>query len=79
MFDIATRVPAGLRYALGRDSEKNAGRPDDYPHTLVTRERVGMMVGPVLYLASRLATRKVRGSAASTPNGHDGVTSAVAE
>jgi GT2 family glycosyltransferase len=58
--DIAGRLPAGLRYALGSDSAKNARLPDDYSRGLVRRERAGMIVGPVLYFASRRATRDLR-------------------
>ena len=79
VLDIVARVPAGMRYAFDPDSERTAGRPDDYPHRLVTRERAGMIAGPALYWVSRLATRRVRGSAASAPDGHDGVEAAVAE
>jgi hypothetical protein len=60
VFDIAGRLPAGLRYALASDSAKNARLPDDYSRGLVMRERAGMMAGPVLYVASRRATRNLR-------------------
>jgi GT2 family glycosyltransferase len=79
VFDIAARVPAGLRYAFDRDSEKNAGRPDDYPRSLVARERAGMLAGPALYLASRHATRRVRRSAVNALDGAGTVAAAVAE
>jgi GT2 family glycosyltransferase len=57
--EIAARVPAGLRYALSRNSVKNARLPREYPRSLVRRERVGMVAGPALYLWSRRATRRV--------------------
>jgi GT2 family glycosyltransferase len=55
--DLFSRLPAGVRHALARDSEKNAKLPDDYPQSLVRREFVGMLAGPALYWRSRRATR----------------------
>jgi GT2 family glycosyltransferase len=60
VLDIVRRLPAGLRYALSGDSAKNARLPDDYSRDLVRRERLGMVVGPLLYGASRRATRDLR-------------------
>jgi GT2 family glycosyltransferase len=59
LVDLVSRLPAGLRHALARDSEKNAKLPDDYPPSLVRRELAGMLVGPALYWRSRRATRHV--------------------
>jgi GT2 family glycosyltransferase len=57
LVDLLSRLPAGLRHALARDSEKNAKLPDDYPQALVRRELAGMLAGPALYWRSRRATR----------------------
>ncbi|MCU1427028.1 MAG: glycosyl transferase family 2 [Actinomycetia bacterium] len=59
VYEIASRVPAGVWYAFARGSEKNARLPDAYPHALVVRERVGMLAGPALYMWSRYATRHI--------------------
>ncbi len=58
VFAVTARGPAALRYALTRDSAKNVRLPDDYPRQLVRRERLGMIAGPALYAASRLAVRR---------------------
>jgi GT2 family glycosyltransferase len=79
VFDIAGRVPAGLRYALASDSGKNAGRPDTYSRALVRRERVGMLLGPVLYGASRYSTRRQRRLPAVASGGVERVDPAVSE
>jgi GT2 family glycosyltransferase len=79
VFDLAGRVPAGLRYGLASDSEKNARRPDDYSRNLVVRERLGMLVGPMLYFASRRATRDLRREPGTQQSRRSRVISAAAE
>jgi hypothetical protein len=78
VIDIAGRLPAGLRYALGSDSAKNARLPDDYSRGLVLRERAGMVVGPFLYFASRRATRDLRETPGTEQSRRSRVISAVA-
>jgi GT2 family glycosyltransferase len=69
VLDLAGRVPTGLRHGLASDSTKNARLPGEYPRSLVRRERVGMLVGPALYLWSRRATRGLnRPSAGARPS-----------
>jgi hypothetical protein len=58
-YDLFSRAPAGLRYALAAGSAKNVRRPSGFPRGLVRRERVGMLAGPALYLLSRRETRHV--------------------
>lgn len=48
-WDIALRVPAGLRHAFGPASAKNAGKGPGFPRELGWRERAGMLAGPLLY------------------------------
>lgn len=79
VLDIAGRIPAGLRHALASDSDKNAGRPDDYPRALVRRERAGMLAGPALYAASRYSTRRQRRLPAVASAGVGNVDPAVSE
>lgn len=50
---VARRVPAALRHVLSQSSGKNARLPPGYPDRLVRLERLGMLVGPFAYLASR--------------------------
>jgi hypothetical protein len=56
-FDMLGRAPRGLWHALSPRSAKNERLPADTPATLVRRERLGMVVGPVLYLRSRFGAR----------------------
>lgn len=53
-------IPAGLRYLLHKESRKNAAKSADFPATLSARERLGMLFGPVAYLASRRQARRAR-------------------
>jgi O-antigen biosynthesis protein len=61
VFDIARRVPQGMRHALSPNSDKNARKTEDYPKELTRIERKGMLAGPLLYLRSRWKTRGWRG------------------
>lgn len=58
LLSAARRLPAGIRYVLGPSSEKNARLPAFYPAPLVRLERIGMLVGPFAYVASRLRVRR---------------------
>lgn len=53
--EIPPRALRGLRYALGGDSTKNAGKGADYPRSLTLLELAGMALGPGAYLRSRMA------------------------
>ena len=79
VLDIAGRLPAGLRYALASDSAKNARLPDDYSRGLVRRERAGMLAGPLLYCASRRATRDLRRASGTEQSRRSRVISATSE
>jgi GT2 family glycosyltransferase len=50
---FARKLPAGLRFALGSGSEKNAQKRSDYPRELTWLELRGMLYGPVGYVRSR--------------------------
>jgi GT2 family glycosyltransferase len=67
--DLLRVVPAGVRYLRDPGSRKNVGKPSGYPRELTWLERLGMIIGPVLYLASVLMARArlVTGRGATTP------------
>ncbi len=56
-FDMLARAPRAAHHALSRSSAKNTRLPVSTPSTLVRQERLGMLVGPALYLLSRWDTR----------------------
>ena len=49
--DLIRRVPAGCRHILDPTSRKNALKTAGYPRSLDRIERLGMLVGPVAYVA----------------------------
>jgi GT2 family glycosyltransferase len=51
---IISRVPRGIRYYTDPKSRKNVTRGSAFPRSLTYLERVGLLYGPVAYLASRL-------------------------
>ncbi|HEV3358409.1 MAG TPA: glycosyltransferase family 2 protein [Pseudonocardiaceae bacterium] len=56
---VLRRLPAGLRHTVADDSERNAGRGEDFPAELVRAERRGMLAGPArLVLAALTAPRR---------------------
>ncbi len=57
LWDMLGRAPKALHHALSPKSAKNDRLPLDTPRTLVRRERLGMLVGPALYLLSRSDTQ----------------------
>ena len=60
LVDLVRKLPRGLVFALSPSSEKNAGRQDDFPRSLVRRELLGMAYGPIAYARSRLRQRRRR-------------------
>lgn len=52
--ELLRRLPAGLAYALGPRSPKNARKPQGYPRRLTLFELAGMAYGPIGYVRSRL-------------------------
>ncbi len=50
---MLVRLPAALLHVGGGRSPKRSRLPYDFPRELVRLERVGMMTGPLAYLASR--------------------------
>jgi len=50
---LASRLPSALAHLFAANSPKNARLPSGYPRELVRLERMGMLVGPFAYLASR--------------------------
>jgi GT2 family glycosyltransferase len=67
--DFLRAIPPGVRYLRDPGSRKNARKPTGYPRELTWLERLGMLIGPVLYLASALMAqgRLVTGSGSRTP------------
>ena len=57
IWDMLGRAPRALHHALSPKSTKNDRLPLHTPRTLVRRERLGMLVGPALYLLSRSDTQ----------------------
>ena len=53
--DLLRRVPAGVLHLLSPKSEKNRNIRADYPRQLVRDERLGLLRGPLSYVASRRA------------------------
>jgi GT2 family glycosyltransferase len=53
-WEIVSRVPRGIRYYTDPGSRKNAGRGPVFPAGLTRLERVGLLFGPIAYLASRV-------------------------
>ncbi len=58
LLTLASRIPAGLAYLFGAESNKNAKKLADYPSELNRLERLGMLYGPIAYLRSRLRAKK---------------------
>jgi hypothetical protein len=58
--DVAVRTPHSLVYALSPRSPKNMRKRVDYPRTLTTLERRGMLYGPFAYMRSRWQARTMR-------------------
>jgi GT2 family glycosyltransferase len=58
LLTLASRIPAGLAYLFGAQSNKNAKKLADYPAELNRLERLGMLYGPIAYLRSRLRAKK---------------------
>jgi GT2 family glycosyltransferase len=59
VLQIARRLPAGLRYHLDPRSHKNRNRQAGYPGELARLELKGMLYGPLAYLRSRRASRRL--------------------
>lgn len=76
LVDLVRKLPRGLAFALSPSSEKNAGRQDDFPRSLVRRELLGMAYGPIAYARSRLRQRRrrrFRGSSSRRVNAASGL------
>ena len=66
--DFLRAVPAGLRYLRDPGSRKNAGKPASYPRHLTWLERLGMLIGPALYILSALIIRARRLALTQVPS-----------
>jgi len=55
---MISRIPQAARYYTAPGSRKNATRGDAFPASLTRLERVGLLYGPLAYLASRLEARR---------------------
>jgi O-antigen biosynthesis protein len=60
LFDIARRVPRGLRFAVDQKARKSIAVQTDYPGELSKLEQRGMLYGPLAYLRSRWRLRKLK-------------------
>lgn len=58
-FDLARRVPCGLKHIFSSRSTKNSGKLSGYPKELTRIERKGMLKGPFAYLSSRRQAKKM--------------------
>jgi GT2 family glycosyltransferase len=58
LLDFAKAFPAAAMHVLSPSSPKNRRLPDDYPRSLVWRERLGILAGLPAYLQSRAALRR---------------------
>jgi O-antigen biosynthesis protein len=67
--DLLRKLPAGVGFALARDSAKNVGRQEDFPRKLVWTELGGMAYGPLAYARSRFAARR---APVAAPDGRQG-------
>ena len=57
LLDMMRRGPRALSYVLRADSVKNRNKGATYPRALTRTERIGMVRGPVAYVASRRRSR----------------------
>lgn len=48
------RIPAAVAHLLGGGSPKNSSKKADFPRELERAERIGILLGPVAYVRSRL-------------------------
>ncbi len=55
---MLVRLPAALFHLTSADSPKRARLPYDFPLELVRLERLGMLAGPLVYMASRRRTER---------------------
>jgi GT2 family glycosyltransferase len=55
------RIVPGLRYYVADDSRKNETRGPAFPASLLWRERLGLLYGPIGYAASALSAPRHRG------------------
>ncbi len=53
---VVSRSLQGLRYYTDTESRKNALRGETFPRSLIRLERIGLLYGPIGYLASRIKT-----------------------
>ena len=60
LFDILTKVPAGLIFILNPQSSKNSKKSLNYPRELNFLEGKGMLYGPFIYLWRRWKMHKLR-------------------
>ena len=58
IWDVARKLPAGVRYLLAPRSRKNIKKGSDYPRSLDRLERWGLIAGPLAYLRSRWRSRR---------------------
>ncbi|UCF98305.1 MAG: glycosyltransferase family 2 protein, partial [Spirochaetaceae bacterium] len=59
VFELARRVPGGMKHIFSSRSAKNRGKLSDYPKELTRMERKGMLQGPFAYISSRRQAKKM--------------------
>ena len=62
LFQLAAAFPAGFAHLFAASSPKNKRLADDYPTSLVWRERLGILAGMPLYLLSRASSKRAKGA-----------------
>lgn len=60
LFEILSKIPAGLKHILDPRSPKNQKKLADYPRELTQLELKGFLAGPLSYLRSRWQIRKLK-------------------
>jgi GT2 family glycosyltransferase len=58
---LVRRIPGGVRHLFASDSRKNERKGAGYPRSLTVLELAGILAGPVGYVRSRIATRRMGG------------------
>lgn len=66
--ELLQLTPRALRYYFGRGSLRTAGMGSDFPRALRTAQLRGMVSGPMAYLRSWRASRRLRASEAERPS-----------
>jgi GT2 family glycosyltransferase len=55
--ELLRRLPGGIAYAVNPNSAKNSGKTAGYPRSLTALELLGMVAGPICYVADAYGSR----------------------